>query len=119
TSESTSGSNFGPEAPVMPPLTQIPTQNLSDIILITMTKRAFLNLLSAAVASPVLAPLQAWMAKQRLTNWSGNITYGTDRVHEATSVEQIRSLVRSKEKVKALGTQHCFNSIADSRYNLL
>jgi len=84
-----------------------------------MTKRAFLNLLSAVVASPIVAPLHAWMAKRRLTNWSGNVTYGTDRVHEATSVEQIRSLVRSEEKLKALGTQHSFNSIADNRYNLL
>jgi xylitol oxidase len=61
----------------------------------------------------------AWMAKQKLTNWAGNLTYGTDRLREASSVEQIRSLLRSEDKVKVLGTRHCFNSIADSRYNLL
>src|SRR5207249_4159850 len=43
----------------------------------------------------------------------------TDNVHEAASVEQVRSVLRSQEKVKVLGTRHCFNSIADSRYNLL
>src|ERR1039457_3904534 len=28
-------------------------------------------------------------------------------------------VLRSQDKVKVLGTRHCFNSIADSRYNLL
>ena len=31
----------------------------------------------------------------------------------------IQSVLRSQDKVKVLGTRHCFNSIADSRYNLL
>ena len=84
-----------------------------------MNKRTFLNLLSATLASPVMGPLTAWAEKQKLTNWAGNLTYGTDRLDEAASVEQIRSLLRSRDKVKVLGTRHCFNSIADSRYNLL
>ena len=58
-------------------------------------------------------------ANQPLTNWAGNITYSTARVHEAATLEQIRSCLRSYEKVKILGTRHCFNTIADSRYNLL
>jgi xylitol oxidase len=82
-------------------------------------KRTFLQLLWAAVASPLVAPLCSWADKQKLTNWAGNLTYGTDRVREAGSVEQVRAIVRSEEKVKALGTRHCFNSIADSRENLL
>jgi alditol oxidase len=84
-----------------------------------MTKRTLLKLLSANCASPVIAPITAWMAKQKPTNWAGNLTYSTDRLREAGSVEQIRSLLRSEDKVKVLGTRHCFNSIADSRYNLL
>src|ERR1700722_2272313 len=92
-----------------------------DIILneATVNKRTFLNLLSATVASPAIAPLAAWIDKQKLTNWSGNLVYGTDRLQEAASVDQLRSLLRSLNKVKVLGTRHCFNSIADSRYNLL
>ena len=58
-------------------------------------------------------------AKQKLTNWAGNLTYSTDRLSEATSIDEIRSFLKSHDKVKALGTRHCFNSIADSRYNLL
>jgi xylitol oxidase len=84
-----------------------------------MDKRTFLNLLSGAIASPVLAPLAAGMSKQNLTNWAGNLVYSTDRLSEATSLDQIRTLLRSQDKVKVLGTRHCFNSIADSRYNLL
>jgi len=84
-----------------------------------MNKRNFLKLLSATFASPVVASLSAWMAKQKLTNWAGNLSYSTHHLREANSVEQIRSLLRSEDKVKVLGTRHCFNSIADSRYNLL
>jgi xylitol oxidase len=84
-----------------------------------VNKRTFLNLLSAAVASPAIAPLAAWAAKQKLTNWAGNLSYSTDNLHEAASLEQIRTILRTQEKVKVLGTRHCFSSIADSRYNLL
>ena len=87
--------------------------SISDV-----NKRTFLRLLSA-ISSPVIAPLSAGLAKQRLTNWAGNLVYGTDRLTEASSIDQIRSLLRSEDKVKVLGTRHCFNSIADSRYNLL
>jgi xylitol oxidase len=84
-----------------------------------VNKRTFLNLLSAAMASPVVAPLSTWAEKQRLTNWAGNITYSTDQVEEAASIEQIRAVLRAQDKVKVLGTRHCFNSIADSRHHLL
>jgi xylitol oxidase len=83
-----------------------------------VNKRTFLNLLSAAFASPSVT-LSAWAAKQKLTNWAGNLAYSTDRLHEAASIDQIRSILRSLDKVKVLGSRHCFNSIADSRYNLL
>jgi alditol oxidase len=59
------------------------------------------------------------LAKEDLTNWAGNITYSTDRVHQASTVEEIRSHLQSENKLKVLGTRHCFNSIADSRHNLL
>ncbi len=82
-----------------------------------MKKRTFLNLLSAAFASPALEPLLP--AQEELANWARNLTYSTSRLHEATSVEQVRSFVRSQENLKVLGTRHCFNRIADSRHNLL
>ena len=84
-----------------------------------MLKRTFLQLLSTALASPVVAPWCSWAEKKKLTNWAGNLTYGTDRLKEAASIDQISSVVRAEEKVKVLGTRHCFNSIADSRDILL
>jgi xylitol oxidase len=84
-----------------------------------VNKRTFLNLLSTTIASPVIGPLSAWAEEQRLTNWAGNIAYSTQRLREAASEDQLRSLVRSLDKVKMLGTRHCFNSIADSSHNLL
>ncbi len=84
-----------------------------------MRKRTFLKLLSAGVASPVAQSLSALPATEKLTNWAGNLTYGTDRLQEAATVDQIRSLLASQEKWKVLGSRHCFNAIADSRHNLL
>jgi alditol oxidase len=55
----------------------------------------------------------------KLSNWAGNITYGTDRVYDAKSVERIRAVLKDNERVKVQGTRHCFNTIADSRFNLL
>jgi xylitol oxidase len=52
-------------------------------------------------------------------NWAENVAYSTDRVHQAGSVEEIRAVLKAHDKVKVLGTRHCFNSIADSGFNLL
>lgn len=84
-----------------------------------MNKRRFLQVLSAAVASPIVAPISKMLGKESLTNWSGNITYSTDRVREASTIDGVREQLRSEEKLKVLGTRHCFNSIADSRHELL
>lgn len=54
-----------------------------------------------------------------LTNWAGNITYSTDRIQQASTGKEVQAQVRSTGKLKVLGTRHCFNSIADSRYGLL
>jgi xylitol oxidase len=49
-----------------------------------------------------------------LTNWSGNLTYTADSVHYPTSVAEVQELVARLPRVKALGTRHSFNTIADS-----
>jgi xylitol oxidase len=54
-----------------------------------------------------------------MTNWSGNLTYSTDNIHEASSIDDARSYIRAHDKMKVLGTRHCFNSIADSHHALL
>ncbi len=73
------------------------------------------------MATPFLSPFKAWSFAQgkRLQNWAGNLTYSTDNVFYPTSVEEVQQLVKKHSKLKALGTRHCFNTIADSRDNLV
>ena len=52
-------------------------------------------------------------------NWAGNLEYSTDRLFPAASVEQVREYVKKENKLKVLGTRHCFNNIADSRDGFL
>jgi xylitol oxidase len=84
-----------------------------------MTKRAFLEILSGLAAWPALAPLTAWASGSRLKNWAENLEYGTDRLHAARSLDDVREFVRSQARLKVLGTRHCFNTIADSRDGFL
>ncbi|HYP05355.1 MAG TPA: D-arabinono-1,4-lactone oxidase [Bryobacteraceae bacterium] len=84
-----------------------------------MLKRTFLKLLTAAAAGPVTEAVGAQPALGPLRNWAGNLTYGTNRLSEAGTVDELRSLLSSQEKWKVLGSRHCFNTIADSRHNFL
>lgn len=51
------------------------------------------------------------------TNWAGNLTYKAKHFHEPDDVAATQQAVRECEKLRALGTRHCFNDIADSRHN--
>jgi len=84
-----------------------------------MKKRTFIQLTSALMTAPVIAPLASWMPDERLKNWAGNLTYSTDKVYYPTSVAEVQQLVKKYERLKVLGTRHCFNDIADSKYNLV
>ncbi len=85
-----------------------------------MNKRNFIRLFAALIASPAVSPLLTWASNnKKLQNWAGNIEYSTDRLYSANTVEQVRSYVRKQSKLKVLGTRHCFNNIADSRYDFL
>lgn len=87
--------------------------------LLAMNKRTFLKLCSSILGSSLLPARFGWGAEERLKNWAGNYQYGTDQVHRPQSVEQVQDLVRRHPKIKALGTRHCFNGIADSKHHLL
>ncbi len=84
-----------------------------------MNKRTFFKLLAMLVSNRVVSPMFAWATGDRLTNWAGNLVYGTDRLYSADSLQQVRNYVKKESSLKVLGTRHCFNNIADSRYNLL
>ena len=84
-----------------------------------MTKRMFIKLVSAALASPVVLRLLAWAGSEKLKNWAGNLEYSTDRLYAANSLEQVQDYVKKQDKLKVLGTRHCFNNIADSKDTFL
>lgn len=47
-------------------------------------------------------------------NWAGNYRYSTEKVLQPSTLAETQDAVRSVAKVRALGTRHCFNGIADS-----
>jgi xylitol oxidase len=53
------------------------------------------------------------------TNWAGNIAFRAGRVHRPSSVPELRALVARSARIRALGTGHSFNDIADSPGDLV
>src|SRR5260370_1692196 len=84
-----------------------------------MEKRNFIKILAVVMASPVVSPLFARLPASKLTNWAGNFEYSTESLYPANSVEQVCEFVKTQNKLKVLGTRHCFNKIADSTSHLL
>src|SRR5271157_369632 len=85
-----------------------------------MTKREFL-MMSGAVISDSIFPrwglaARAQQEKPR-TNWAGNYTYSTNNLHLPKTAEDVQKVVKSCDKLKALGARHSFNGIADSTEN--
>ena len=80
-----------------------------------MNKRTFLKLCSAAAASRLVSPILAAESKEKLTNWAGNLEYGTEQLTPATSQAEVQQFVKEHSNFKVLGTRHCFNDIADTR----
>ena len=56
---------------------------------------------------------------ERLTNWAGNQTYDAARLHRPTHVADVQEIVASASTVKALGTRHSFNRVADTTGDLI
>jgi xylitol oxidase len=83
-----------------------------------MDKREFLKASGAAIAGSILSH---GLAGQEITaprqNWAGNLTYSTNRLFSPGSADEVRQVVQSCAKLRALGSRHSFNSIADSTQN--
>ena len=56
---------------------------------------------------------------ENTTNWAGSYTYRAAHIHRPKTIEQIQELVAQSSKLKALGTRHSFNDIADSSGDLI
>jgi xylitol oxidase len=83
-----------------------------------MDKRQFLKTSGAFLTGSALSRFAAGSpASQPRTNWAGNYTYRTDRLHTPATLEEVRKVVRSCDKVRALGARHSFNGLPDSTAN--
>ncbi|WP_304452699.1 FAD-binding protein [Nocardiopsis sp. YSL2] len=54
-----------------------------------------------------------------LRNWAGNVTFASPRVHRPATVDELRRLVRDSTGIRALGSGHSFNLVADSDRDLV
>jgi xylitol oxidase len=84
-----------------------------------MNREEFLKTTSLMMAGGVLSSLPSCNKPEAVVrkNWAGNYQYKASEFHEPKTVDELRSLVKQLESVKALGTRHCFNDIADTPTN--
>ena len=57
--------------------------------------------------------------RERLRNWAGNHAYAAARVHRPETVEEVQEIVARARRVKALGSRHSFNGVADTEGDLV
>jgi xylitol oxidase len=46
--------------------------------------------------------------------WAGTHTFGAEAIHDARSIAEVQELVAGNARVRALGTRHSFNDLADA-----
>ena len=81
-----------------------------------MKKRTFLKVSSAVLTGAAFAPFVGCTMekpKETIKNWAGNLTYSTSNVFDPVTVEEVQDIIKKCNKLRALGTRHCFNRIAD------
>lgn len=80
-----------------------------------MDKRSFLKASGAFLAGGMLSHLLPGdQDNAHRTNWSGNYTYSTDRVHYPKTLDEVRQVIKACSQAKALGSRHSFDGIADT-----
>ena len=90
-----------------------------------MNKRQFLKgtgsiltgtMLSRFVSAAEQTTEQAAHESAPRTNWAGNLTFHTDTLYQPKTTEEVQHIVKSCDKLRALGRGHSFNTIADSTH---
>lgn len=56
---------------------------------------------------------------ERVTNWAGNVTFAAERLVRPRSVTELQRLVSGATRIRALGTGHSFNHVADTSGTLM
>jgi xylitol oxidase len=88
-------------------------------LLTIMIRKTFIQLSTIPSEALLLSPLEGWAQQEKLKNWAGNFTFSTSNVFYPDTVEQVQELVKKMDKLRPLGTRHCFNKIADSQHYLI
>ena len=52
-------------------------------------------------------------------NWAGNYRYTASAIHRPRTLEEVQEVVAGASKIRALGSRHSFNAIADSPGSLI
>ena len=86
-----------------------------------MNKRQFLKT-SATIATGAILSRFASAADSDAqpaprTNWAGNLRYHADHLYTPHTVEEVQQTIAKCPKLRALGSRHSFNTIADSLTN--
>jgi xylitol oxidase len=82
-----------------------------------MNKRKFLKASGALLTGGMFSHLVAGDGSAKRTNWAGNYEYSTDQLHLPQTAEEAKKVVKTCHPLKALGSRHSFNGIADSTGN--
>lgn len=85
-----------------------------------MDKRTFLQTTSAILTGTILSGVTGCRpGREPLTNWAGNLEYSTNSIHYPATMDEAVETIKKSRKLRPLGSQHSFNTIADSEENLL
>ncbi len=49
-----------------------------------------------------------------MRNWAGNHRYRAERLHQPSTLDELREIVSAAPRIRVLGSRHSFNAIADS-----
>lgn len=91
-----------------------------------MKRKDFIKTSATFVTGTALAPLVSCKHQNKeitekavleRKNWAGNLTFKAQNLYGPTTVEEAQQLVRKLELQKAMGFYHCFNNIADNKFN--
>jgi alditol oxidase len=85
-----------------------------------MNKRQFLKTTTALAAGAILSRhvhADTPEPAPHQTNWAGNLRYHADHVFAPKSVTEVQQIVKHCATLRALGSRHSFNTIADSLTN--
>ncbi|HSB93610.1 MAG TPA: D-arabinono-1,4-lactone oxidase [Flavitalea sp.] len=84
-----------------------------------MNRKAFIRVSSAFALAPLVHPISTFAQEEPLKNWSGNLQYSTSNLFYPKAIAEAQKKIQELDRSHVLGTRHCFNTIADSKFNLI